>query len=153
MHADTHNTRTPEGLIKSSLSALEALSETLSLGLKDVARLKQEMTLTRAHMHDGSEAKVLKDKLTELQGKVHSVCDETAGLKTLVTLVKDEAAAAKNKMEGSEEVARIKADVASSKSALEKLQADYRAQQLKILELDGVKQQISGLKEDAGIQN
>jgi len=104
-------------------------------------------------MHDGSEAKVLKDKLTELQGKVHSVCDATAGLKTLVTLVKDEAAAAKNKMKGSEEVARIKADVASSKSALEKLQADYRAQQLKILELDGVKQQISGLKEDAGIQN
>jgi prefoldin subunit 5 len=56
-------------------------------------------------------------------------------------------------MEGSEEVSRIKADVASSKSALEKLQADYRAQQLKILELDGVKQQISGLKEDADIQN
>jgi len=29
------------------------------------------------------------------------VCDETAGLKSLVTLVKDEAAAAKNKMKGS----------------------------------------------------
>ncbi len=56
----------------------------------------------------------------------------------------DEAAAVKNKMKGSEEVDRIKADVASSKRALEKLQSDYLSHQLKILELDGVKQQISG---------
>jgi hypothetical protein len=47
-------------------------------------------------------------------------------------------------MKGSEEVDRIKADVASSKRALEKLQSDYLSHQLKILELDGVKQQISG---------
>jgi hypothetical protein len=78
------------------------------------------------------------------------LCDEAADPKSQVTLVKDEAAAAKNKMKGFEEIALIKADVASSKSALEQLQADHRAQQLKILELDGVEQQISGLKEDAG---
>jgi hypothetical protein len=152
-----------------------------------VSQLKQEMTVTRAAVRDGSEFKVLKERLTELQGKVQSLCDETVGLKSQVslslnlsqslalnlsvslslcdeaaraadlksqvTLVKDEAAAAKNKMKGFEEVALIKADVVSSKSALEKLQADHRAQQLKILELDGVKQQISGLKEDAGTQN
>jgi len=142
-----------------------------------VSQLKQEMAVTRAAVRDGSEFKVLKERLTELQGKVqllcdetmglksqvslslflspsislsHSLCDEAADLKSQVTLVKDEAAAAENKMKGFEEIALIKADVASSKSALEKLQADHRAQQLKILELDGVEQQISGLKEDAG---
>jgi uncharacterized phage infection (PIP) family protein YhgE len=79
----THTTytysRRSRGQIKSSLSALEALSETLSAGLKDVAQLKQKMTSTRARMRDGSEAKVLKDKLTELQGKVQSVGEETSG--------------------------------------------------------------------------
>ena len=58
--------------------------------------------------------------------------------------------AAKNKMKALEEVALIKADVASSKSALETLQTDYQTQQLKILELDGVKLQVAGLKETAG---
>ena len=76
--------------------------------------------------------------------------DETAGLKSQVSLFKDEATAAKNKMKALEEVALIKADVASSKSALETLQTDYQTQQLKILELDGVKLQVAGLKETAG---
>ena len=137
---------TAEGLIKS----LETLSDTLKALGKDMAQQKQEMITTRAHLHEGGGGKGLKDKLAELQGKVKSVVDETAGLKSQVSLFKDEATAAKNKMKALEEVALIKADVASSKSALETLQTDYQTQQLKILELDGVKLQVAGLKETAG---
>ena len=137
---------TAEGLIKS----LETFSDTLKALGKDMAQQKQEMITTRAHLHEGGGGKGLKDKLAELQGKVKSVVDETAGLKSQVSLFKDEATAAKNKMKALEEVALIKADVASSKSALETLQTDYQTQQLKILELDGVKLQVAGLKETAG---
>ena len=83
-HGHTQDTRTTEALIKSSLSALEALSETLSLGLKDVSQLKKEMIVTRAAVRDGSEFKALKESLTALQGKVQSLCDEPLGLKSQV---------------------------------------------------------------------
>ena len=65
-----------EGLIKSSLLALETLSDTVKTLSKDMAQQKQEMMRTRANLNEVGAGKGLKDKLAELQGRVQSVVDE-----------------------------------------------------------------------------